>query len=138
MAVSLGSSWRNSPESTPALEDPLDPSLVLPAPPAESLGTLAGEGREFVQEDPHVIGIAVDHVEQLVTQHGQLLRGRAARLGHAVGAGHHLVHHPIVDRGEELLLGADVVVERALAEIVRGAQLRDARGVVPTLGEEAR
>ena len=42
----------------------------------------------------------------------------------------HLVHHPVVDGGEELLLGADVVVERALAESVDLAELGDAGGVV--------
>ena len=77
-----------------------------------------------------MIGIAVDDVEQLVAQHGQLRRRRPARLGDAIGAEHHLVHHPIVDRGEELLLRLDVVVEGALAETVDRAQLRDARGVV--------
>ena len=55
----------------------------------------------------------------------------------AIGAEHHLVHHPIVDGGEELLLRADVVVERALAEIVGGTELGDARGVVAAAGEHA-
>ena len=120
------------------LEDRLDPSLVLAAPLAELLGPFAGERGELVQEDPDVVGVAVDHVEQLVAEHGQLLRRRAARLGDAVGADHHLVHHPVVDGGEQLLLGADVVVERALAELVGGAELGDARGVVAAPGEDAR
>ena len=115
-------------------QDRLDPPLVARAPLAELLGAFAGERRELVQEDPDVIRVAVDHVEQLVAEHGQLRRRRAAGLGDAVGAEHHLVHHPVVDGGEQLLLGADVVVERALAEIVGLAQLGDAGGVVAALG----
>ena len=65
-------------------------------------------------------------------------RRRAARLGDAVGAEHDLVHHPVVDGGEELLLGADVVVERALAEVVGDAELRDAGGVIAAPGEDVR
>src|SRR5437763_10070091 len=56
----------------PGLEDGLDLSLVLPAPHAEPVGTFAGERRELVQEDPDVIRVAVDHVEQLLAEHGQL------------------------------------------------------------------
>ena len=119
------------------LQDRLDPSLVLAAPHTELRGAFAGERRELVQEDPDVIRIAVDHVEQLFTQHGQLLRRRTARLGDAIGAQHHLVHHSVVDGSEQLLLGTDVVVERALAEIVRGTQLVDAGGVIAAPGEDA-
>ena len=118
------------------LEHRLDPPLVAAAPLAELLGAVAGECRELVQEDPDVIRVAVDHVEQLLTEHGQLLRRRAARLGHTIGAEHHLVHHPVVDGGEQLLLGADVVVERSLAEVVGGTELHDARGVIPAPGED--
>ena len=81
-----------------------------------------------------MIGVAVDDVEQLVAQHGQLRRRRPARLGDPIGAEHHLVHHPVVDGGEELLLRPDVVVERALAEPVDLAQLGDAGGVVAAAG----
>ena len=97
-------------------EHRLDPPLVLAPPLAELLGPLAGERGELVQEHPHVVGVAVDHVEQLLAEHGAAAPRRAAGRGHAVGAGHHLVHHPVVDGGEQLLLGADVVVERALAQ----------------------
>ena len=65
-------------------------------------------------------------------------RRRPARLGDSIGAEHHLVHHPIVDRGEELLLRPDVVVEGALAETVDLAQLGDAGGVVALLREDLR
>ena len=85
-----------------------------------------------------MIGIAVDDVEQLVAQHRQLRRRRPAGLGDPVGAEHHLVHHPVVDRGEELLLRPDVVVERALAEAVDLAQLGDAGGVVAAPREDLR
>ena len=129
-AVSRGSMSRNSPAVDPGLQDRLDPSLVLPPAHAELLGAFVGERRELVEEDPDVIGIAVDDVEQLVAQHGQLLGRRPARVGDAIRAEHHLVHHPIVDRGEELFLRLDVVVERALAETVGRAQLHDAGGVV--------
>ncbi len=112
------------------LQDRLDPALVLPPAHAELLGAFGRERRELVEEDPDVIGIAVDDVEQLVAQHGQLRGRRPARSGDAIGAEHHLVHHTIVDRGEELLLRPDVVVEGALAEAVDLAQLGDARGVV--------
>jgi hypothetical protein len=77
-----------------------------------------------------VIGIPVNDVEELVAQHRQLLRRRPASLYDAIGAEHHLVHHSIVDRGEQLFLRFDVVIERALAEPVDRTQLRDARGVV--------
>ena len=119
-------------------EDRLDPALVLASPALELLGPLAGERRELVQEDPDVVGVAMDDVQQLVAEHGQLLRRRAARLGDPVGAEHHLVHHPVVDGDEERFLGADVVVEGALAEVVGGTQLVDARGVVAAPGEDAR
>ncbi len=56
--------------------------------------------------------------------------------GDTVGARHHLVHHPVVDGGEQLLLRADVVVERTFAELVGGAELGDAGGVVAPLGED--
>ena len=58
--------------------------------------------------------------------------------GDAIGADHHLVHHPVVDGGEELLLRPDVVVEGALAETVDRAQLRDAGGVVAASREDLR
>ena len=85
-----------------------------------------------------MIGVAVDDVEQLVAEHRQLLRRRTARLGDAIRAEHHLVHHPIVDGGEELFLRLDVVVEGALAETVDRAQLRDAGGVVALAREDRR
>ena len=102
----------------PGSEDRLDLSFVLPPPAAELVDSAAGKRMELVQEDPDVIGVAMDHVEELVAEHGQLHRRRTAGLGYAPGAGDDLVHHPVVDGGEELLLGADVVVERALAEAV--------------------
>ena len=120
------------------LQDVLDPALVGAAALAELSRTVAGQRRELVQEHPHVVRVAVDDVEQLVAEHGQLLRRRPACRGDAVCAQHHLVHHPVVDGGEELLLGADVVVERALAQVVRHTELRDARGVVAAPGEHAR
>src|ERR1035437_4835449 len=120
------------------LEDRLDPFLVLAAALAELRRPLAGERRELVQEYPDVIRVAVDHVEQFLTKHGQLQRRRAARLGDAISTEHHLVHHPVVDCGEKLLFGGDVMVERPLAEIVCGTELHDARGVIPTSGEDGR
>src|SRR5207302_10749827 len=60
----------------------------------------------------------------------------ATGLCHAICAEHHLVHHAIVDGGEELLLGRDVVVEGALAETVDLAQLGDAGGVVAASSED--
>ena len=120
------------------LEDGLDPLLVLAATLAELGGTLAGEGRELVEEDPDVIRVAVDHVEQFVTEHGQLLRRGPTGLGDAVGPEHHLVHHPVVDGGEKLLLGADVVVEGTLAELVGGTELHDAGVVIAVAGEDGR
>ena len=129
-AVSHGIDLAELPRINAGLQDGLDPSLVLPPAHAELLGAFGRERRELVEEDPDVIGIAVDDVEQLVAQHGQLRGRRPARLGDTIGADHHLVHHTIVDGGEELLLRPDVVIERALAETVDLAQLRDARGVV--------
>ncbi len=120
------------------LQDRLDPALVLAPAHAELLGALGGERRELVEEDPDVIGIAVDDVEQLVAEHRELRGRRPARGGDAIRAEHHLVHHAIVDRGEELLLRSDVVVERALAETVDRAQLRDARRVVAAPREDPR
>ena len=134
--MSLGSSARNSPESTPACEHRFDPSLVLAAAAAERGGALAGERRELVQEDPDVVRVAVDDVEQLVAEHGQLLRGRPAGLRHAVGAEHHFVHHPVMDGRQQFLFGTDVVVQRAFAEIVGGTELHDAGGVVAVLRED--
>ncbi len=130
-AASQGSTSRNSPVSTPARRTDSTLALVLAPPQAELLGPGTGQSGELVQEDPHVIGVSVDHVEQLVTQHGELLGGRPAGIGDAVGAEHDLVHHPVVDGGEQLLLGADVVVERAFAQVVGRAELHDPRGVVP-------
>ena len=118
------------------LQHRLDPVLVLAPAHAELLGAFGGERRELVEEDPHVIGIAVDDVEQLVAQHGQLRRRRPASRGNPIRAEHHFVHHPIVDRGEELLLRPDVVVEGALAQTVDRAQLDDARGVVAASRED--
>jgi hypothetical protein len=91
-----------------------------------------------VQEDPDVLGVAVDHVEQLVAEPGQLLGRRPTGLGHPLGAALHLVHDPVVDGREQLLLGADVVVEGAFAQPVGRAQLGDAGGVVALPGEDAR
>src|SRR3546814_13353031 len=53
-------------------------------------------------------------------------------------AQHHLVHHPIVDGCEQLLLRSDVVVERALAQPVGVTELDDAGGVVALPGEHLR
>ena len=80
----------------------------------------------------------MDHVEQLVAEHRELGRRRSACGRDAIGAEHHLVHHPVVDRGEQLLLRLDVVVEGALAETVDRAQLGDAGGVVALACEHAR
>ncbi len=49
-----------------------------------------------------------------------------------------LVHDAIVDGGEELLFGPDVVVEGAFPELVGLTELDRARGVIPTLGEDVR
>ena len=136
MAVSLGSSVTKLARVDPGLEHRFDPSLVLAAAAAERGGALAGERRELVQEDPDVIRVAVDDIEQLVAEHGQLLRGRPAGLRHAVGAEHHLVHHPVMDGRQQFLFGADVVVQRAFAEIVGGTELHDAGGVVAVLRED--
>jgi hypothetical protein len=73
-----------------------------------------------------------------VTQHRELRGGRSSFSGDAIRTEHHLVHHPIVDRGEQLLLRRDVVVEGAFAEPVDRAQLRDAGGVVAAPGEDLR
>ena len=102
--MSQGSTSRNSPATTPARSTSSTRSLVLTATHPEPLGPLAGECRELVQEHPDVVGVPVDHVEQLVAEHGELLRRRTAGLGDAVGAEQHVVHHPVVDGGEELLL----------------------------------
>ncbi len=72
-AVSHGSSVTELARLDAGLEDGLDPALVRAAPLAELLGPLAGERRELVQEHPDVIRVAVDHVEQLLAEHGQLL-----------------------------------------------------------------
>src|SRR3546814_6994787 len=53
-------------------------------------------------------------------------------------AQHHLVHHPIVDGCEQLILRSDVVVERALAQPVGVTELDDAGGVVALPGEHLR
>ena len=120
------------------LQDRLDASFVLAPPLTELLGANVGERGELVEEDPDVIGVAVDHVEQLVAEHRQPRRGRTARLRDARRAAHDLVHHPIVDGGEELFFRLDVVIERALAEAVDRAQLRDAGGVVALAREDRR
>ena len=121
----------------PGLQDVFDPLLVLPPAAAELFGSLGSERGELVEEDPDVIGVPVDDVEQLVAQHRELRRRCSARRGDAVGTDHHLVHHPIVDRGKEFFLRFDVVVEGALAETVDRAQFRDPGGVV-TLAREDR
>ena len=56
------------------LQDRLDPLLVRPPAHAELLGPLGRERRELVEEDPDVVGVAVDDVEQLVAEHAQLRR----------------------------------------------------------------
>ena len=137
-AVSRGSTSRNSPASMPACRTASTWRSYSRRRTRNVLGPLGGERRELVEEDPDVVGVAVDHVEQLVAQHRQLRGRRAARLGHPVGAEQHLVHHPVVDGGEQLLLRPDVVVERALAQPVDLAQLDDAGGVVALLGEDLR
>jgi enoyl-CoA hydratase/carnithine racemase len=120
------------------LEHGLNRSLV-PAPPLpEHLGVLAGQRGEVMQEHPDVVGEAKDDVEEFLTHHRQLLGRRSAREGHPVRAEHDLIHDPVVNGGEQLLLRADVVVERALADAVRLAELRGARGMIATLGEHLR
>src|SRR5947209_14197374 len=54
------------------LEDGLDLSFVLAPPTPELVGALAAESVELVEDDPDVIGLAVDHVEQLLAEHGEL------------------------------------------------------------------
>ena len=120
------------------LQDVFDPLLVLPAAAAELFGPFGSERGELVEEDPDVIGIAVDDVEQLVTKHRELRRRCSPGRGNAVRADHHFVHHPIVDRGEEFFLRFDVVVEGALAEAVDRAQLGDAGGVITLAREDVR
>ncbi len=119
------------------LEDRLDVALVVAAANPELLRGLVGERGELVEEDPHVIGVAVDDVEQLVAEHRELRRRCAARLRDPFGAGHHFVHHAVVDGGEQLFLRVDVVVEGALPEAVDLAQLGDAGRVVALPGEDA-
>ena len=55
------------------LEHGLNPPLVGTPPLPERLGVLAREGGEIMQEDPDVVAEAEDHVEQFLTEHGQLL-----------------------------------------------------------------
>ena len=129
-AVSLGSTSRNSPDVDAGLQDRLHGAFEFAPPLAKLLGPLARQRRELVQENPDVIGVSGDDVEQLVAEHRQLLGRRPAGGGDPVGAGDHLVHHAIVDRGEQRLLGADVVIQRALAEVVGDAELRDPGGVI--------
>jgi len=52
-----------------------------------------------------------------------------------VRAQHDLVHNPVVNGGEQLLLGADVIVEGAFPDAVLVAELVGARGVVTPRGE---
>src|SRR3546814_7356173 len=54
----------------------LHPALVLAAPHPELLRPLAGEGRELVQEHPHVVGVAVDDLrsEEHTSELQQLMR----------------------------------------------------------------
>ena len=73
MAVSRGSTSRNSPDSTPASSTASTRRSYSRRRCAELLGPLAGERGELVQEHPDVVGVAVDHVEQLVAEHRQLL-----------------------------------------------------------------
>ena len=82
------------------LEDRLDPCSYSRRRSSELARPLAGKRRELVQEDPDVVGIPVDHVEQFFAELGQLRRRGTARLGDPIGADHHLVHHPVVDSGE--------------------------------------
>ncbi len=56
-------------------EDGLDPPFEFATALPELLGALAGQRRELVQEDPHMVGIAGDDLEQLISQQRQLLRG---------------------------------------------------------------
>ena len=118
-------------------EHRLHPPLVRPASDAELRGPGTGQSGELVQEHPDVVRVAVNHIEQLVAEHGQLLRRPSARRGHPVGAEHDLVHHAVVDGREQLLLGTDVVVERALAKVIGRAELRDPGRVVAPPGEDA-
>ena len=118
------------------LEHRLDPSLVLSPPLPELLGILTCQCRELVQEHPDVIGVADDDIEQFLTEHGQLVRRRPAGQRGAIGTDHDLVHHPIVDGGEQFLLRTDVVVEGTLPELVRLTELDRTGGVVAPLGED--
>jgi len=120
------------------LEDGLDPALVGAPPLPEHLGVLAGQRGKIVQEHPDVVGEAEDHVEQFLAQHRQPLGRGSARQVHPARAQHDLVHHPVVDGRQQLLLGADVIVERALADPVRLTELCRARGVVAAVGEHLR
>ena len=83
-----------------------------------------------------MVGIAVDDIEQLVTERGELGQGGPAGLRDPVGAQHHLVHDAVVDGREQLFLRADVVVEGAFPDLVGDAELGDPRSVVPAAGED--
>jgi len=122
----------------PGAQHVLDPALVVLAPLAELFRPVAGEGGKLVQEHPDVVGITMDDVDQLVTEHGQLLRRRPSGLGHPVRSELHLVHDAVVDGRQQLLLGADVVVQGSLAEIIGRTQLHDPGGVVTLSGEDLR
>jgi hypothetical protein len=122
----------------PVGQDGLDRSLELPPPLLEPRGPFPRQRRELVQDDPGVVGVAGDDVKQRVPEHRQLLRRRAAGLVDRLGTLDQVVHHEVVDGGEQLLLRPDVVVEGALAEPVRLAELGEARGVVAASSEDPR
>jgi hypothetical protein len=56
-----------------AAQDVFDPSFVVTATAAEALGPCSCERRKLVQEDPHVVRVAVDDVEQFAAEQGELL-----------------------------------------------------------------
>ena len=56
------------------LQDGFDPALVLAPAVRNCSARVVGERRELVQEHPHVVGVAVDDVEQLGAEHLELLR----------------------------------------------------------------
>jgi len=89
--------------------------------------------------DPDVVEAGEDDVEQRLGEQAQpdqwLLvrqRGDDARLGEERD------EDPVLDLDEEVLLRADVVVERALPQSDRVAELSGTGGGVPLLGEQAR
>jgi hypothetical protein len=56
------------------LQDRFDLPLVFTTTQVEPLSAFARESVELVQDHPRMIGVAVDHVQQFVAEHGQLSR----------------------------------------------------------------